>query len=184
MRIIAGSARGLKLKPPKGLAIRPTTDRVKESVFNILAAKLPDALVADFFAGTGNLGIEALSRGAASAVFVDASQVSMSLLKENVGKARFSDKAEYLKTDVLVAIDRLVQNGRRFTLIFCDPPYNKGMVSAVLHRLDSRNLLESGGMIVIEHSKHEIIPADLTNLMLKRTERYGETLISFLAQNE
>ena len=183
MRIITGSAKGLKLKTPKGLAVRPTGDRVKESVFNILADRVIDATVADFFAGTGNLGIEALSRGASGAVFVDNSQASVSLLRANVALARLVDRAEIHKADVSAAISRLAQAGRRFDLIFCDPPYNRGYVAAVLQQIAARDLLSPDGLIIIEHSQHEMIPDDLSSLHIVRSQRYGETMVSFLTRS-
>ena len=146
----------------------------------VWGARAGNAVVADLFAGTGNLGLEALSRGAASAVFVDNSPGSMSLLKENVSRAKLNERAEFYKADVTSALNKFAVHNRLFHLIFCDPPYNRGFVALVLHRLDQANLLYPGGIIVLEHSKHEVIPTDLSRLQLKRTERYGETLVSFL----
>lgn len=180
MRIITGNAKGLQLKTPKGLDIRPTSDRVKESLFSILADTVTGAAVADLFAGTGNLGLEALSRGAASAVFVDVSPVSLKIARENVAKARLLDKADFLRMDVLAAVDRFGKAGRRFDLIFSDPPYNRGLASATLRQIDTGDILSPGGIIVIEHSRHEPLPSDLANIAVRRTERYGETLVSFL----
>lgn len=180
MRIITGSAKGLKLKTPKGLDVRPTADRVKESVFNIIAGLIPEARVADFFSGTGNLGLEALSRGAAIAVFVDSSFTSMNLLKENTARARLADRAVYLKSDAVSAIMKLSKEKQLFNVIFCDPPYNRGYVAAMLSGLDKSGLLYPGGCIVFEHSKHESIPSGLKNLQVSRSERYGETLVTFL----
>ncbi|MDR3589643.1 MAG: 16S rRNA (guanine(966)-N(2))-methyltransferase RsmD [Negativicutes bacterium] len=180
MRIITGSAKGLKLKTPRGNAVRPTGDRVKEAVFNILTGLIPDATVADLFAGTGNLGLEALSRGAEKAVFVDNSHSSMNLLKENAVRARLADRAEFLRTDALAAISRLQQDKRIFHLIFCDPPYNRGHVDAVLARIDAAEILAPDGVVVIEHSKHEPITAVLQKLQIRRSEHFGETTVSFL----
>jgi 16S rRNA (guanine966-N2)-methyltransferase len=180
MRIITGSAKGLKLKTPRGQAIRPTGDRVKEAVFNILAAYIQDATVADIFAGTGNLGLEALSRGAERAVFVDNSNTSMNLLKENAVRAKLSERAEYLRTDAVSAINRFTQDKRLFQLIFCDPPYNRGHVNVILQRIDGADILDPDGVVVIEHSKHEPITAQLLRLTLKRSEHFGETTVSFL----
>jgi len=184
MRIITGSAKGLKLKTPQGLDIRPTSDKVKGSVFNILAGKIVDSAVADLFAGTGNLGLEALSRGAVSAVFVDNSLASINLLKQNLALTKLIDQAEILKTDVLTAIDKFIRQNRRFDLIFCDPPYNRGLVSAVIRRIDNSSLLQPEGIIIMEHSKHEIIPLDVVNLQVKRYQSYGETLVSFISNNQ
>jgi len=180
MRIITGSAKGAKLKAPSGLDTRPTADRVKESVFNILSDIVVDARVLDIFAGTGNLGLEALSRGAKSAVFVDNSHDSVAIIKENAQHTKLADHVEICKNDVLRALDRFVQTGRCFDLLFCDPPYSRGFVQAVLDKLDKHPIMALDGVIVIEHSRHEQIADEWEHLQLKRTERYGATLISFL----
>ncbi|HMM21405.1 MAG TPA: 16S rRNA (guanine(966)-N(2))-methyltransferase RsmD [Selenomonadales bacterium] len=180
MRIITGSAKGFKLKAPKGLDVRPTSDRVKESIFSILADRVGDAAVADLFAGTGNLGLEALSRGAEQVVFVDNSHTSMSFIKENAARTKLFESAQFMKSDVLAAIEKLAAGGRVFDIIFCDPPYNRGFVEKALRSIDRFRLLAPGGMIVVEHSKHEPVPADLSHLAASRTERYGETLVSFV----
>ncbi|HWR43227.1 16S rRNA (guanine(966)-N(2))-methyltransferase RsmD [Sporomusa sp.] len=187
MRIITGIAKGTKLKTPKGLDVRPTADRVKESMFSILAnLELPsdrhaltEATVLDLFAGTGNLGLEALSRGAAHALFIDHSQVSLAAIKENISNAKLGELAEVQRGDSVKALDKLDQSGQTFTLIFLDPPYNQGLVNIVLLKLDTSNVLVDGGLIVVEHSKHESINTQWQNLKLIRTERYGETFVTF-----
>ncbi|WP_378955471.1 16S rRNA (guanine(966)-N(2))-methyltransferase RsmD [Pelosinus sp. sgz500959] len=180
MRIITGSAKGTKLKAPSGLETRPTADRVKESVFNILSDIVVDARVLDIFAGTGNLGLEALSRGAKSAVFVDHSQESINIIKENAQHTKLVGFTEIYKNDVLRALDRLAQSEASFDLLFCDPPYKKGFVQAVLEKIDNQSIMADRGIVVIEHSRHEGITDEWENLRLKRTEKYGATLISFL----
>ncbi|MBP2625661.1 MAG: methyltransferase [Firmicutes bacterium] len=180
MRIITGSAKGTKLKAPPGLDTRPTADRVKESVFNILGDIVIDARVLDIFAGTGNLGLEALSRGAKSAVFVDNSNDSIAIIKENAHHTKLVEHTEIYKNDVLRAMDRFVQTGRSFDLLFCDPPYQQRFVQTVLEKLDKHPIMALGGVVVIEHSRHEEIADEWEHLQLKRTERYGATLVSFL----
>ncbi|MCM0760255.1 MULTISPECIES: 16S rRNA (guanine(966)-N(2))-methyltransferase RsmD [Sporomusa] len=188
MRIITGIAKGTRLKAPKGLDVRPTADRVKESIFNIIInLELPTAEgavagahVLDLFAGTGNLGLEALSRGAAHALFIDHSQHSLAAIKDNIHTAKLSEKTEIWRGDSVKAIDKLSQLGRTFRLIFIDPPYNQGLVSAVLLKLDTTGVAEAGGLIVVEHSKHEPITTQWQHLKLIRTERYGETVVTFL----
>lgn len=180
MRIITGSAKGTRLKTPRGMGTRPTGDRVKESVFNILGPFLADANVLDLFAGTGNLGLEALSRGAASALFIDKSSASVSLVRENINLTKLTEMAEVLKGDALTLLDRLVKDKKQFELIFCDPPYNKGLVETILAKIDNSDILSMKGIVVVEHSKHEQIRAEFNQLKVKRTEKYGETLVSFL----
>ncbi len=191
MRIITGVAKGIKLKAPKGLDVRPTADRVKESIFNILANMnlsmdrnaIIGARVLDLFAGTGNLGLEALSRGAVHALFVDHSSVSLLATKENISHTDLGEFAEIQRGDSLKTLDKLSQNGRSFTLVFLDPPYNQGLVNAVLQKLDTTNVVEHGGVIVVEHSKHEKLNMDWKYLKLVRDERYGETFVAFLMRD-
>lgn len=180
MRIITGSAKGVKLNAPRGLGTRPTTDRVKESVFNILGDIVVDAKVLDIFAGTGNLGLEALSRGAAAAVFIDNSIESINSIKANAQHTKLNEHAEIYKNDVIRALDRFVETSRSFDLIFCDPPYNQGLIHLVLEKIARSSILNPGGILVMEHSKHEKIADEYNTLQLRRVERYGETLISFL----
>lgn len=187
MRIITGVAKGAKLKAPKGLDVRPTTDRVKESMFNILAnLELPTgrnaisgANVLDLFAGTGNLGLEALSRGAAHALFIDHSQVSLAATNDNILHAKLDKAAEVRRGDSLKTLDKLSLTETVFSLVFVDPPYNQGLVNRVLQKLDRTTLIEQGGIIVVEHSKHESLDTDWQHLKLIRQERYGETFVAF-----
>lgn len=183
MRIITGSAKGIRLNAPRGLETRPTTDRVKESVFNILGDIVVDAQVLDIFAGTGNLGLEALSRGATAAVFIDSSIESIKIIKDNAQRTKLIEQTEIYRNDVIRALDRFVETSRSFDLIFCDPPYNKGLVEIVLEKIENNSILKPKGILVIEHSKHEKITDQWSNLQLRRVEQYGETLISFLLYN-
>ncbi len=180
MRIITGSAKGTKLKAPSGLDTRPTADRVKESVFNILGDIVVDARVLDIFAGTGNLGLEALSRGAESAIFVDNSQESIAIINENAKHTKLADRTKIYKNDVLRALDQLALSESSFDLLFCDPPYKKGFVQTVLEKLDKQSIMADRGIVVIEHARHEIVTNEWECLELRRTERYGATLVSFL----
>lgn len=187
MRIITGIAKGTRLKTPKGLDVRPTADRVKESMFSILAnltlpagkQALNGATVLDLFAGTGNLGLEALSRGAAFALFIDHSQISLAATEQNISRARLGERAKVQRGDAVKALDKLTQSGQTFTLIFVDPPYNQGLVHTVLLKLDTSSVLAGGGLVVVEHSKHEPLNTAWQNLQLIRTERYGETFVTF-----
>jgi 16S rRNA (guanine966-N2)-methyltransferase len=180
MRIITGTAKGTKLKTPRGLDTRPTADRVKESLFNILGPRVLDAAVLDLFAGTGNLGLEALSRGASKAIFIDHDSRSIQMIRDNIELTKLTHQAQIHKADVLRTVDRLMRESGRFHLIFCDPPYNKGFVRAVLDKLDASDILMEGGIIIMEHSRHEPVAGEWKQLQLLRTERYGETRVSFL----
>ena len=176
MRIITGSAKGTKLKTPRGMAVRPTGDRVKESLFNILGSRVIDARVLDLFAGTGNLGLEALSRGASHTTFVEQSHVSIALIRENAALTKLQDHIRIVKGNVLTILNRLEG---QFDLIFCDPPYNQALVSKVLIQLDQAAILADGGLLVIEYSQHEQVEEALNQLQLVRMERFGETCIGF-----
>lgn len=183
MRIITGRAKGCKLKTPKGFLTRPTADRVKESLFNILGSTIFDTKVLDLFAGSGNLGLEALSRGAECVTFVDQNTESIGVIKENAIHTKLVDSVEILKNDVFSALHKLDKLNRTFNLIFCDPPYNQGYVKKILENLDRLSLVEKGGIVVVEHSLNDKIDFVLENLELKRSQRYGTTVVSFFICN-
>lgn len=181
MRIITGSARGARLKTPKGEGTRPTADRVKESLFNILGRKVLDRSVLDLFAGTGNLGLEALSRGAASATLVD--KATASLLKENARHTHLEEQAEILAGDVLQVLSRLQARGSIFNLVFCDPPYRQGLWQKVLLYFDASELLAREGILVVEHGADENEMPELKKLVLVMGRKYGHTTqLSFFQQ--
>jgi len=184
MRIIAGTAKGIRLKTPKGMKTRPTADRVKESVFGILAARPLDAEVLDLFAGTGNLGLEALSRGAASAILVDKNSQSIKIMMENAILTDLAGMAVICREDVLQALRRFDDEGKSFDLIFCDPPYNLGLAPKVLQALETGGVLRAGGVLVLEHSRHEKLPDGLKRIVAYRSEFYGETVVSFFTKQE
>ena len=174
MRIITGSARGCRLKAPKGMRTRPTSDRIKESLFSILGSFVQEAEVLDLFAGTGSLGLEALSRGARHAVFVD--QATTALIRENAEHAKLLERSEILRGEGIALLSRFEQEGRRFRLIFCDPPYHKGLWEQVLQKVDASELLASDGLLVIEHGGDEALTdAGLLTLDNIREVRYGHT---------
>jgi 16S rRNA (guanine(966)-N(2))-methyltransferase RsmD len=179
MRIIAGKARGLKLSVPKGLAVRPTADRVKEALFAILGERVAGAKVLDLFAGSGGLGIEAFSRGAAQAAFADNSALSLTYLRRNIEKAEAGAQVKIYRGDALKTIERLHRRGEVFDLIFGDPPYRQGWVARTLAQIKIYNILARNAIIIMEYSKHEefLPPAGLT---LLRNEKYGETMVAFV----
>lgn len=184
LRIIAGSAKGTRLKTPKGMNTRPTTDRVKESVFGILAARVADADVLDLFAGTGNLGLEALSRGASTAILIDKNIQSIKIMLENAILTKLTGMAVICREDVMQALRRFDNEGKAFDLIFCDPPYNLGLGPKVLQTIDTGNVLKDSGILVLEHSRHEKIPEGLKRIVAYRSEFYGETVVSFFIRQE
>ncbi len=173
MRIITGSARGCRLKTPKGQTTRPTSDRIKESLFNILGQKVVGRRVLDLFAGTGNLGLEALSRGAASACFVD--QATAALIKENAVHTRLADRVEVHGGDVFAELAHLANGGRSFDLIFCDPPYHKGLSQRALAFMEESQVLAHDGILVVEHGADENDMPELSRLCCVLNRRYGHT---------
>lgn len=181
MRIITGKARGLKLLEPKNYDVRPTADRVKESLFNILGTGIREARVLDLFAGTGNLGLESWSRGASAITFVDMSLSSLKLVRGNIAKCRAEVACTVLKGDALQLLGRLARGGQQFDYLFCDPPYNKGWVQKVLNSPELLQVLSPRGLLIAEHSAHDNIDLSLpATLKVVRRERYGETILSLI----
>ncbi len=176
MRIISGMRKGLKLKSPDGMNTRPTTDRVKESIFNLLQFCLPCDMVLDLFAGSGALGIEALSRHSSHAVFVDQNRQSIALVQDNLSIAQFQEKATVVSKD---ALSYLKECSATFDLIFLDPPYNKGFLIPVLQEIAERNLLADDGIIVVESEENgETIEG--SPFSVRRVAKYGKTVITLL----
>lgn len=173
MRIITGKARGARLKAPKGLLTRPTSDRVKESLFSILGGRVVGRRVLDLFAGTGGLGLEALSRGASFAVFVDRS--TGSILRDNTEHAHLGQSARIVRGDVFAALSRLSDEGEQFDLVFCDPPYAKGLWERALRMLDELPVLSEDALVIVESGEDEKEVPPLSRLSLVREERYGHT---------
>ena len=175
MRIITGSARGLKLKSPQNFLTRPTSDRVKESLFSILSGMKTFSeveKVLDIFSGTGALGLESLSRGAKSAIFID--NATSAIISENIRRAKFEKVCRVFKGDFLKVLKKISQENLKFDLIFCDPPYKKGFSQSAANFIAEVELLKSAGIFVIEHGFDEkIIPPE--NLELLRKIDYGKT---------
>ena len=152
MRVIAGSAKRLRLKTLDGMDTRPTTDRIKETLFNMLSPYLYDCIFLDLFAGSGGIGIEALSRGALEAVFVEKNPKAMACIRENLKYTRLDRKALTISSDVMTALYRL-EGEKQFDFIFMDPPYNQELEKKVLEYLADSQLLSDEGVIIVEASK-------------------------------
>lgn len=179
LRVISGSAKGHKLKTKEGNSTRPTTDRVKESLFNIIAGYLEDALVLDIYAGTGSLGIEALSRGAKEAVFVDQSRECAGIIRDNLVHTKLLEKSQIINSDVRSAVLKLSDAGRKFDLIFMDPPYRKNFVEETLNYLANSDIIIDNGLIVAEHEETDKVPEQVGEIKLFRSQKYGKTILSF-----
>lgn len=177
MRIISGEHKGRRLVGGKKKRVRPTSDRVKESIFNILRGEVIGKRILDLFAGAGGLGIEALSRGAESVTFVDASSQSMVSLKKNLRNLNLMDKSTILHLDGLKAIRKIKQD---FQMIFADPPYLKGYVQRIIDSIAQSEVLEKDGILILEHHKKETFSLPQDKLSALRQKRFGDTVISIL----
>ena len=174
MRVIAGKAKGIQLKTPDGMLTRPTTDRVKEALFSILQFDLPGTRVLDLFGGTGQLGIEALSRGAKEAVFVDAREEACRLIRENLKRAGFT--GQVVRGDYLTYLD---QCREKFDIIFLDPPYAEVFLENALNRITEIDILQSGGIITTERPLGKELPWDFPGFDRSRDYKYGKILLTF-----
>lgn len=184
MRVIGGKAKGHRLKSPDGVNVRPTTDRVKEAVFNSIQRYTTDAIVLDLFAGAGTLGIEALSRYAQKAYFVDISTKQIDLIRENLVKTRLLDDAVLKCSDINEAIDIFSNQGMTFDLIFMDPPYDKGFIQDTLERLSHSKLLTAEGLIIVEYSLKEVPPLEVGSLQRTSLKKYGSTGVAYFKRRE
>jgi len=184
MRIISGTSKGRKLVTPKSQSLRPTSDRVKESIFNILRIEMEGKVVLDLFAGTGNLGIEALSRGAKKAIFVEKGRQAIRLIQKNLSQLGLEEWSEIVPRDANRAIGILKQRGESFDVILMDPPYEKGLIQKTLMKLRSHPIYKKDSILVIEHNKREPLPVTLAGWNLIRQRQIGDTLISFLTPQE
>ncbi|MCI9169846.1 MAG: 16S rRNA (guanine(966)-N(2))-methyltransferase RsmD [Lawsonibacter sp.] len=175
MRIISGSARGRKLKEPQGLDTRPTTDKVKESLFNIIQFELEGRRVLDLFAGTGQLGLEALSRGAEHCTFVDQRREAAALVRENVKLCGFTDRSRVAQED---ALSFLSVCREKFDVVFLDPPYQSGLLEKSLKLLTQFDILREHGIIVCESGMEWAIPTPEPPYEAGREYRYGQIKLS------
>lgn len=175
MRVITGKARGVRLKTPEGSHTRPTTDRVKEALFSIIQFEVEGRRVLDLFAGTGQLGIEALSRGAEHAVFVDARKDALALVKENLKRTRLTDVADTVQADYMDFLSRCRQ---KFDLIFLDPPYAEVFLENALKKISEIDILSDGGIIIFERPVERAHPGVFPGFTASKDYRYGKTLIA------
>ena len=175
MRVISGKARGINLKTPDGLLTRPTIDRVKEALFSIINFDIPASNVLDLFGGTGQLGIEALSRGAKSAVFVDQREDACKLIKENLRRTKLEQDAKVVRMDYL---DYLKRCREKFDIIFLDPPYAEVFLENALKCITEIDILQSGGIIVAERPLGKDLPWDFEGYTRSKDYKYGKVLLT------
>ena len=175
MRVITGKARGVQLKTPEGMLTRPTADKVKEALFSIINFDIPAAKVLDLFAGTGQLGIEALSRGADSAVFVDAREDACKIVRENLRRTKLDAYASVVRSDYL---DYLRRSKNKFDIILLDPPYAEEFLEKALKCITEIDILQSGGIIVTERPLGKELPYDFEGFTRSKDYKYGNTLLT------
>ncbi len=179
MRVIAGSARGRKLQTLEGFDVRPTTDKVKEAIFSSIQFDIPGATVLDLFAGSGQMGIESLSRGAEKAVFVDMSAKSLNVTKSNIASLDMQESALCYQAD---GRDFLRTDRNRYHIVFLDPPYNKGLIEEVLPLLEER--MVAGGKVICEHESELNLPESIGSLTMKKKYRYGKINVTVYISRE
>ncbi len=181
MRVISGKARGKKLLCQEGQNVRPTLDRVKESIFNMIAFDLPGACVLDLFSGSGALGIEALSRGAESCFFIDKSKQAIAITKENLYATHLDLFSTVINCD---SIDFLCETDKKFDIILIDPPYESSLYEAALTKIKENKLLKHNGFLVIEYDA-EITPAfDICGFNIIKEKKYGRVKILIMKEGE
>lgn len=179
MRIIAGKCGGRHINPPRTSRIRPTTDRIKQMIFDALGYPFHFSRVLDLFAGTGNLGLEAMSRGARSVVFVDNSSMAIKTIAANCQLLSLSASSKIIQMDVFRALNQFSKKSEKFDLIFADPPYRKMYVHQLLAFFDTAQLLSETGILVLEHASLDIPQINLVHIQLLKHKKTGETSFSF-----
>jgi len=180
LRVIAGELKGRRLRTVPGWRTRPTADRIREAIFSILGPAVRQTAVLDLFAGTGAFGIEALSRGAASALFIEVDRKACAVLAENIQTCRLSAKTRILRRDASRNLDGLRNCDHGFQLIFMDPPYRAGLIAPALSHLHRAGCVAYGARLVIERDTSDALPEPIEPYRLQDQRRYGRTLVSFL----
>jgi 16S rRNA (guanine966-N2)-methyltransferase len=179
LRIIAGKARGHKLIPPATMETRPTLDRVKEAMFSSIQSYIPEAIVVDVFAGTGSLGLEAASRGASEVYLFDKSSVTFPLLKQNVENLKFQDICFPINIDAYEGLRKLANKGKKFDIIFIDPPYCKEMIPESIKIIKENEMLKVNGIIVTKIDTIETIYEGYEDIGLYKSKKYGNTTVCY-----
>lgn len=181
MRVITGTAKGARLIAPKGMNVRPTLDRVREALFSIIGARIPESRFLDLFAGSGANGIEALSRGASRCVFVDSSHSSIHAIRANLGHTHLAGDARCVQASLPRCLAALAETEEPFDLVFADPPYKWTDFDKLLDRLRSEQLISKEGLIVLEHARTTELDERMHGFVRTRQSHYGDTALSFYA---
>ncbi|MCP8970265.1 16S rRNA (guanine(966)-N(2))-methyltransferase RsmD [Ectobacillus ponti] len=184
MRVVSGKCKGHPLRAVPGTGTRPTTDKVKESIFNIIGPYYEGGTVLDLFGGSGGLGIEALSRGMEKAIFVDKDMKAVQTIRQNLESCRLTEFAEVYRNEAERALKALVKRGIRFDLVLLDPPYKGQKIAALIGIMDQHDLLQPQAVIMAEHAVEETLPDRIGALARTRYENYGITAISIYEHEE
>lgn len=179
MRIITGQFKGRRLKTLDGLAVRPTSDRMRETLFNILMPRIEDARFLDICAGSGAVGIEALSRGAAHVTFIESSRKAASVISENLRHCGITEHFQLVPRDAVTALKYFVQENRQFDIVYFDPPYDSEIYSPVLWPIAQHNLLAEDGIVIVEHRRQLPLAPNYDNLRPYREVVQGESVLTF-----
>ncbi len=182
MRVIAGKYKGRRLYTPKDMSVRPTTDRVKEAVFSIIRDNVFDATFLDLCAGTGNIGIEALSRGARHVTFLEKSLNCISLIEKNLlncGIEKRTPQVELIRTNIKIGLISLHRRKKIFDLIYFDPPYDAALYAKCLQQISDACMLHTKGILLVEHHRKTVLPLEVGSLVNFRNKQYGNTCITF-----
>ena len=181
MRVVAGTQKGRRLKEPTSPGLRPTSGRVKEALFSMIAERIPNANVLDLYAGTGALGLEAMSRGAQRVVFVDNQAASIQVLRENITRCSLTKDSSIIPQDVqtFLATRSPQRHESPFDLVFADPPYEISDLEPLLNQINSSEQVGTNGLVVIEHFKKATLPLEAGGLRQTRQSRYGDTMLTF-----
>ncbi|MEW9697767.1 16S rRNA (guanine(966)-N(2))-methyltransferase RsmD [Paenibacillus sp. SI8] len=178
MRVISGSAKGRSLKAVPGMSTRPTTDKVKEAIFSMIGPYFEGGQVLDLFAGTGGLGIEALSRGMEKAVFIDIEKKSIETIQLNLQAAGLKEQAEVYRTDAVRALKALAKREQQFQLVFLDPPYKMKVIAELILAMEEQGLLDEQATIVVEHDSQDVLLEAIGGFEQQRRAGYGDTAVT------
>ncbi len=184
VRVVSGVKKGLHLKAVPGTSTRPTTDKVKEAIFNIIGPYFDGGVGLDLFGGSGGLGIEALSRGIDKVIFVDRDQKAIQTIKGNLETCRLQDQAEVYRNDAVRALKAIVKRDIKFDVIFLDPPYKKQKLTELIEEISQHQLLTSDGVIIAEHDSEVVLEKTIGNFELVRHEEYGIIGVSIYRYEE
>jgi len=182
MRVISGSAKGRSLKAVPGISTRPTTDKVKEAIFSMIGPYFDGGYVLDLFAGTGGLGIEALSRGMQRAVFIDIEKKSIDTVQMNLRATGLAEQAEVYRNDAARALKVLAKREQRFELVFLDPPYKMKVIAELIGSMEEMNLLDTHAVIVVEHDAQDVLDEEIGRFEQQRRAEYGDTAVTIYKQ--